>query len=49
MLICFRRCVTTTVADRGPFVYSRLFDLNVNTRNATGCPDLCTVRWRLAR
>lgn len=49
LLICFRRCVTATVADRGPYVAGRLFDLNVNTRNATGCPDLCSVRWGYAR
>jgi hypothetical protein len=39
-------CVNAEMADRGPYVYSRTFDLNVNLRDALGCGDLCTVTWR---
>jgi hypothetical protein len=46
--ICHAGCVTATMADHGPYVAGRTFDLNVNLRNAIGCGDLCTVRWRLA-
>ena len=46
--ICHRGCVTATMSDHGPYVAGRTFDLNVNLRNAIGCGDLCTVRWRLA-
>lgn len=43
---CYDGCAKATMDDRGPYVYSRLFDLNINLRNAIGCPDLCAVRWR---
>jgi hypothetical protein len=46
--ICHRGCVTATMADHGPYVSSRTFDLNVNLRDALACSDLCSVRWRLA-
>lgn len=46
--ICHAGCVTATMADHGPYVAGRTFDLNVNLRNAIGCSDLCTVQWRLA-
>jgi hypothetical protein len=45
--ICRVGCVTATMADHGPYVAGRTFDLNVNLRNAIGCGDLCSVRWRL--
>jgi len=45
--ICRRRCVTATMADHGPYVNGRTFDLNVNLRDAIDCPGICTVRWRL--
>jgi rare lipoprotein A (peptidoglycan hydrolase) len=32
--------------DRGPYVSGRTFDLNVNLRDAIGCPDLCDVTWQ---
>jgi hypothetical protein len=35
------------MADRGPFISGRTFDLNVNLRRAISCGDLCLVRWRL--
>ena len=46
---CYRGCVVATMDDHGPYVSGRAFDLNANLRAAIGCPDLCTVRWRLAR
>jgi hypothetical protein len=46
---CYRhRCVTATMADHGPYVPGRTFDLNVNLRGALGCSGICPVRWRLA-
>jgi hypothetical protein len=45
--ICHTGCVTATMADHGPYVAGRTFDLNANLRAAIGCPDLCTVRWRV--
>jgi hypothetical protein len=46
--ICHRRCVTATMADRGPYINGRTFDLNYALKTALGCPDLCWVKWRLA-
>ena len=48
VVICHAGCVTAIMSDRGPYVAGRLFDLNANLRRAIGCPDLCTVHWRLA-
>lgn len=45
--LCAARCATATVDDRGPFVAGRLFDLNANTKAATGAADLGPVRWRV--
>ena len=45
--ICARRCVTAVMADHGPYVAGRTFDLNVNLRSAIGCGGLCDVRWRI--
>lgn len=45
--ICRAGCVTATMADHGPYIAGRTFDLNVNLRSAIGCGDLCSVRWRL--
>jgi len=44
--MCHVGCVVATMADHGPYVVGRLFDLNVNLRDAIGCSDLCDVRWR---
>jgi hypothetical protein len=41
-------CVTATMADHGPYVSGRTFDLNVNLRDALHCAGVCVVRWRLA-
>ena len=46
---CHAGCATATMSDHGPYVAGRTFDLNANLRAALGCPDLCTVRWRLER
>ena len=45
---CYAGCVTATMADHGPYVAGRTFDLNANLRRALSCPDLCRVRWRIA-
>lgn len=47
LLLCVRRCVTTTVIDRGPYVVGREFDLTRPTRNALGAGPLTYVRWRV--
>lgn len=45
--ICREACVIAVVADRGPYVAGREFDLNVNVRNVVGCPGVCLVRYRI--
>jgi rare lipoprotein A (peptidoglycan hydrolase) len=42
-------CVTTTVDDRGPYVYGRDFDLNENTQAALGTPGVATVGYKIER
>lgn len=44
---CYAGCAIGTMADHGPYVTGRTFDLNVNLRNAINCTDLCPVRWRV--
>lgn len=39
-------CVDAEMADHGPYVGGRLFDLNYNLKQALGCGDLCYLRWR---
>jgi hypothetical protein len=41
------RQVEAIVDDRGPFIYSRTWDLNQNLRATLDCPDLCTVGYRV--
>jgi hypothetical protein len=41
-------CVTATMADHGPYVAGRTFDLNVNLKDALGCGGICDVTWRHA-
>lgn len=41
------RAVKAMVDDRGPFIYSRLWDLNQNVRSALGCPDICYLKYRI--
>lgn len=41
------RAVTATVDDRGPFVYSRLFDLNQNVAGALAFSGVDTVAYRI--
>ena len=41
------RQITATVDDRGPFVYSRLFDLNQNTASALGFAGVGTVSYHV--
>jgi hypothetical protein len=45
--ICHQGCVIATMADHGPYVSGRTFDLNVNLRNAIHCSDLCTVKYAI--
>jgi hypothetical protein len=47
VLFCARACVVGTLDDHGPYVSGRTFDLNEALHDATGCSDLCTVRWRV--
>jgi hypothetical protein len=48
--ICgYAGCADAQMADRGPYVGGRTFDLNVNLRDAVGCPGVCEVRWRQLR
>lgn len=42
-----RHWATGRVQDRGPFIYSRLFDFNAGLRYALRCPELCTVGYRV--
>jgi hypothetical protein len=44
---CYDGCAVGEMADHGPYVAGRTFDLNVNLRDAISCTDLCPVRWRL--
>jgi hypothetical protein len=46
---CYAGCAIGTMADHGPYVTGRTFDLNVNLRDAISCTDLCPVRWRLVK
>jgi hypothetical protein len=48
ILFCYQRCIVGQLDDHGPYVTGRTFDLNPALKSATGCPDLCTVRWRYA-
>jgi rare lipoprotein A (peptidoglycan hydrolase) len=41
-------CVTATMADHGPYITGRTFDLNYQLSDALNCPGICTVRWRIA-
>jgi hypothetical protein len=43
---CYAGCAVGEMADHGPYVAGRTFDLNVNLRDAISCTDLCPVRWR---
>lgn len=44
--ICFRRCVTATVKDRGPYSGAREYDLDRGVRDATGFDGVATIRVR---
>jgi rare lipoprotein A len=46
LTICYRRCVNTVVADRGPYVGGRDFDLAPGLKYAVGLSGVGTVRWR---
>ena len=39
--------MTATVDDRGPYVYSRLWDLNQNVAGALGFSGVDTVAYRV--
>lgn len=45
--MCASRCVTVRVADRGPYVSGREFDLMPAAKAALGCGDLCNLRYRV--
>jgi len=45
---CYRgQCAEGTMSDHGPYVSGRAFDLNVNLKQALGCPDLCELLYRV--
>jgi hypothetical protein len=44
---CYAGCAVGEMADHGPYVTGRTFDLNENLRAAINCTDLCPVRWRV--
>lgn len=39
-------CITGEMADHGPYVAGRTFDLNYNMKNALGCGGICSITWR---
>jgi Lytic transglycolase len=41
------RSVAVAVIDRGPYIAGRALDLSNATRQALGCPDLCTLSMRI--
>jgi hypothetical protein len=41
------RCATATMADHGPYITGRTFDLNYQLHDAIDCPGVCTVRWQI--
>lgn len=46
--VCYWRCVTAVVFDRGPYVWPREFDLSGAVRYAVGFPDgVATIRYRV--
>ena len=40
------RCADAQMADHGPYIAGRTFDLNANLRDALRCGGICYVRWR---
>jgi hypothetical protein len=40
------RCAAAEMADHGPYIGGRTFDLNSNLRAALGCGGICSVRYR---
>jgi rare lipoprotein A (peptidoglycan hydrolase) len=47
--LCYRACTTGIVNDRGPYIAGREFDLTPDVKNATGCSDLCWLRYRIQK
>lgn len=45
--LCFERCTTTRVIDRGPYVGGRTFDLTAPVKAAIGMGSLGTVRYSI--
>lgn len=43
--VCLRRCVRSTVIDRGPFVYGRVLDLTYPVARSIGLTGVSYVRW----
>lgn len=44
--VCFRRCATATVKDRGPYSGAREFDLDRSVRDAVRFDGVATIRVR---
>ncbi len=49
ILFCARRCAYGWLDDHGPYVGGRTFDLNIRLKYATGCSDLCHLKWRYTK
>lgn len=47
--MCAARCATAIVADRGPYIAGREYDLMPSLKANLGCGDICTVRYRVHR
>ena len=45
--MCAQSCITAIVADRGPYIAGREYDLMPSAKSHLGCSDLCSVRVRV--
>lgn len=43
--MCYTRCVTVTVVDRGPYIAGREFDVTFPVKSAIGMPSVGKIRW----
>lgn len=44
---CRARCIDAIMADHGPYVSGRTFDLNRALSVVLDCPGVCSVRWAI--
>lgn len=45
LTLCYKRCTTVTVIDRGPYVAGRDFDLTYPVKSYIGMPSVGRIRW----